>query len=81
MIIRGYDLDSNGNITQWQVENSWGDNMGKNGYYIMSHQWFKRYVYQVIIDKKYLDKKTRQVLEKTPIVFPLWDPFGALAIK
>ena len=53
MIIRGYDLDNKGNITQWQVENSLGDNMGQNGYYIMSHQWFKRYVYQVIIDKKY----------------------------
>lgn len=81
MIIRGYDLDKNGNITQWLVENSWGDNIGKNGYYIMSHQWFKRYVYQVIIDEKYLDKKTHKVLVKTPIICPLWDPFGALAIK
>ena len=81
MIIRGYDLDSNGNITQWQVENSWGDNMGKNGHYIMSHQWFKRYVYQVIIDKKYLDKKTRQVLEKHLLFSLTLGPFWSISIK
>jgi len=81
MIFRGYDIDSKGNISQWLVENSWGDDMGNNGYYIMSNDWFKKYVYQIIIDKKFLDKKTLDVLNKEPVLCPIWDPFGSLAIN
>ena len=54
--------------------------MGKDGDYIMSNDWYKKFVYQIVVDKKYLDKKTLNVLKKKPIVCPLWDPFGSLAI-
>ena len=80
MTIRGYDIDNNKNITQWLVENSWGDEIGKDGEYIMSNDWYKKFVYQIVIDKKFLDTKTLKSLTKTPIMCPLWDPFGSLAI-
>lgn len=37
------------------------------------------FVYQAVIDPKFLSKDVRNVLNKEPIVLPLWDPMGALA--
>ena len=53
---------------------------GRDGEYIMSNDWYQKFVYQIVIDKKFLDSKTLKVLDKKPIVCPLWDPFGSLAI-
>ena len=43
MILKGYDLDNKKNITKWLVENSWGEDIGMKGEYIMSNNWFKKY--------------------------------------
>lgn len=37
------------------------------------------FVYQAVVDPKFLNKDVRNVLNKEPIVLPLWDPMGALA--
>lgn len=37
------------------------------------------FVYQAVVDPKFLSKEVRNVLNKEPIVLPLWDPMGALA--
>lgn len=37
------------------------------------------FVYQAVVDPKFLGKDVRNVLNKEPIVLPLWDPMGALA--
>lgn len=37
------------------------------------------FVYQAVVDPKFLSKDVRNVLQKEPIVLPLWDPMGALA--
>jgi hypothetical protein len=37
------------------------------------------FVYQAVVDPKFLSKDVRNVLNKQPIVLPLWDPMGALA--
>lgn len=37
------------------------------------------FVYQAVVDPKFLSKDVRNVLDKEPIVLPLWDPMGALA--
>lgn len=37
------------------------------------------FVYQAVVDPKFLSKDVRNVLNKEPIVLPLWDPMGALA--
>lgn len=81
MILKGYDVDNKKNITKWLVENSWGEDIGMKGEYIMSNNWFKKYVYQIVIDKKYVDKTVLEILGKEPVICPLWDPFGSLAIR
>lgn len=55
-------------VTKFKVENSWGTEPGFKGIYPMSIAWFKKYVGEVIIDKKYLTDEERQALLKKPIL-------------
>jgi len=79
MVFTGVNL-VNGKPTRWKVENSWGDKYGKEGYFIMSDEWFDEFNYQVVIDKKYLSEDHKKVIEAAPIVLPPWDPMGSLAL-
>jgi bleomycin hydrolase len=45
----------------------------------MADDWFSEYVYQVVIDKKYLSAEEKAALEKKPVVLKPWDPMGSLA--
>ncbi len=58
---------------QWKVENSWGKDRGKDGYWLMDDAWFDQYLYGVILPRKYLEKKTLDALSKQPVVLPPWD--------
>lgn len=49
------------------------------GYLIMTDDWFSEYVYEVVVDKKYVPEDVLAVMEQEPIVLPAWDPMGALA--
>ena len=72
MTLVGVDED-NGDIRQWKVENSWGDKSGENGFFVMSHNWFKEYVYEVVVHKKYLTKDQQELLSSTPVELAPWD--------
>ncbi|KAK1157515.1 hypothetical protein AOXY_G25216 [Acipenser oxyrinchus oxyrinchus] len=68
-----------GSYEKWRVENSWGDDRGNKGYLIMTDDWFSEYVYEVVVDKKYLSTEVLEVTKQEPVVLPAWDPMGALA--
>lgn len=65
--------------TRWRVENSWGDKVGKKGFFIMTDDWFDEYMFEIAINKKYLPKALIKLLELPPIPLEPWDPLGALA--
>ena len=80
MLFTGVDLDLNGNPVKWRVENSWGDRNGEKGFYIMSDKWFDEFLYEVVVDKKYLDDEYVKLYEREEAqLLPPWDPMGALA--
>lgn len=78
MCITGVNLD-NDIPTKWKIENSWGGDNGKTGYYLMSNTWFDLYTYQAVIDKKYLSKEELEAYNNEPIHLKPWDPMGSLA--
>ena len=79
MTLQGVNLDGDGNPTRWRIENSWGCDRGKKGYDIASDAWFSEYVYQVVVDKKYLTAEELAAYESAPVELAPWDPMGALA--
>ena len=64
---------------KWKVQNSWGEEPGKKGFFIMSDSWFDEFNYEVAIHKKYLNDKLLKMYEQSPIILDPWDPMGSLA--
>lgn len=79
MVLTAVHVDAEGNTVRWRVQNSWGTEPGDKGWFVMSDAWMDQFVYQAVVDPRFLAKKVRDVLTKEPIVLPLWDPMGSLA--
>ena len=80
MVFTGVNIDKDGKANRFKVENSWGDNVGYKGFYAMDEDWFDNFVYQAVINKKFLSPKQLQAYEEEPIVLSPWDPMGSLAL-
>ncbi|WP_417852831.1 aminopeptidase C [Weissella viridescens] len=78
MVLTGVDL-VNDQPTKWKVENSWGDKVGTNGFFVMSDAWMDEFTYQIVVRKDLLTDAQKAALETEPIKLAPWDPMGALA--
>ncbi len=80
MVFEGVNLAADGHPTLWKVENSWGKEHGRDGFDTLSDAWFDEYVYQVVVDRRYLTDEERAVYdtEDAKVLAP-WDPMGSLA--
>ncbi len=79
MVIAGVNFDENGRPNRWKIENSWGEEAGYKGYFVMSDKWFDAYTYQAVVNKKYLPEDLKKALDQEPIELSPWDPMGSLA--
>ena len=81
MVFTGVNLYENDKIDKWKVQNSWGKEVGEDGFFVMSNKWFEEYNYEVVINKKYLSDKLLADYDKEAVVLDPWDPMGSLAKK
>lgn len=80
MVLEGVNFDAEDNTTLWKVENSWGKDHGRDGFDTISDPWFDEYVYQIVVDKKYLTPEQLKTFEtEEATVLEPWDPMGSLA--
>ncbi len=79
MTFTGVNLDESGKSDRWRVQNSWGKDVGKEGFWVMSDEWFDQFTYQIVVNKKYLTKAQRELLKQKPVELEPWDPMGSLA--
>jgi bleomycin hydrolase len=86
MLFTGVDVIENSNggsqgerARRWRVENSWGEEGGRKGFYVMNDNWFDEHMFEVAARRSALPAELRDAFEQNPIVLPPWDPMGALA--
>ncbi len=78
MLFTGVDVAAD-RSRRWRVENSWGDENGKKGFFVMNDSWFDEYVLEISARKDRLPTELQAAIAQEPIVLPAWDPMGSLA--
>jgi bleomycin hydrolase len=78
MLFTGVDIVDD-RVRRWRVENSWGEEPGRKGFFVMNDNWFDEYVFEVAARRSELPPELQGALDQPPIVLPAWDPMGALA--
>jgi len=80
MVITGVELDDGERPVRWKVENSWGEDVGDKGYFVMDDAWFGEFAFQILLERKYLSEEQRKAYDTEPILLKPWDPMGSLAL-
>lgn len=78
MTFQGVELDRDGHARAWRVENSWGTDRGKDGFLIMSADWFRLYGGEVDVAREFVDEDLLKIWD-TPeddIVVDPWSGMG-----
>jgi bleomycin hydrolase len=78
MLFTGVDV-VDGRARRWRVENSWGEESGRKGFFVMNDSWFDEHVFEIAARRSALPADLQDALDTGPIVLPPWDPMGALA--
>ncbi|MDE6681284.1 MAG: C1 family peptidase [Muribaculaceae bacterium] len=76
MTLVAVDLDDAGKPQKWMVENSWGDG-ANGGHLVMTDRWFDEYMFRLVVDKKHITPRVKEILTQTPQLLPAWDPMFA----
>ena len=77
MTFQGVELADDGTPRAWRVENSWGKDACKDGYLIMSGEWFRLYGGEVVVRREFLDEQTLKLWDTLPI--EMCNPWDAVA--
>ena len=77
MVLMGVDMIDD-KPTKWLVENSWGEDSGKNGYLHMYDLWFDEYVLVSVVRLEYLPEKIKPFLETKPVIIKEEDTLGEI---
>lgn len=78
MLFTGVDV-VDGQPRRWRVENSWNDQVGDKGFFLMNDSWFAEYMFEIAAPKSYLPEELQAALDLEPVALPPWDPMGSLA--
>lgn len=73
MVLIGVNLGQDGKPDRWKIENSWGTESGQKGYFVCSDLYFDSYVFEVIINRKYLSKEQQAMYDAEPIRIEPWE--------
>lgn len=68
MTLTGVNILDDNTTERWKVENSWGEENGKKGYFIMSDKWFDDYVYQVFVRREYVDPEVLKKYDESTVI-------------
>ena len=75
MVFTGVNL-VDGRPDKWKIQNSWGTEKAREGYFVCSDSWFDRYVYTASIDRKYLTPEENRLFDQEPMILAPWNVLG-----
>ena len=73
MLLTGVHFDAEGKPDRWKIENSWGKDVGDQGYFVCSEAYFRDYVFEAVIDRMHFTSAQRAMLLREPVVINAWD--------
>ncbi|MEE1273043.1 MAG: C1 family peptidase [Olegusella sp.] len=77
MTFQGVELDGEGAPVAWRVENSWGKDACKDGYLIVSSDWFHLYGGEVVCRREFVPADVLALSEEgTAVDVEPWSGFG-----
>ena len=74
MTLTAVDVDANGRPVKWKVENSWGATWGQQGCLIMTAEWFREFMFRLVVDKKYVPQRLLDMEKQKPVMVMPEDP-------
>ena len=74
MTLTAVDLDKQGKPIKWKVENSWGATSGQQGCIIMTAEWFREYMFRLVVNKKYVSDELLKAYNTKPVMVMPEDP-------
>jgi bleomycin hydrolase len=80
MALMGVDLAGDGRPRKWLVENSWGDEKGRKGWWTLGDEWFDEHVYTIIVNRRHVPKRILAAFAREARLLPAWYP-GAAGIQ
>jgi bleomycin hydrolase len=75
MVFIGVDLVDDKPV-KWKIENSWGTEVGKKGFFIMTDEWFDEHTFDMMVPGEYLSSELKELFKIEPIVLPPWHPMA-----
>lgn len=61
-------------VVRYKIENSWGEEWGDKGWFLMTGEWFREHVSQVVIPREMVDGKWAELLDtQEPTIWDAWE--------
>ena len=72
--VAGVKLDAAGEPVKWVIENSYGLVRGWGGYVAATDPWLQKYLYRLVVEKRFVDDKLLKLFEGPVETLPAWYP-------
>ncbi len=72
--VAGVKLDAAGEPVKWVIENSYGLVRGWGGYVAASDPWLQKYLYRLVVEKRFVDEELLKLFEGPVETLPAWYP-------
>lgn len=74
MTLTAVDIDDDGRPKAWKVENSWGGDWGQKGCLVMTPEWFREYMFRLVVDKEFVPATLQKEAQQKPTLVMPEDP-------